>query len=138
MLKHSERYPGLSRTFDRLRRKFASLHRRKIPDGDPAIPPDVERGKKIRYKMTERADIGDGEDSEEILCAFESEAEKEATIPTDENTDLIGKETEVPRRDNTPILQSVTLSARPLVRKRMGKDDGAAASADIMERYIKC
>lgn len=57
MVDHEKSFPQTSRTVDSLRRKFASIHRRKIPTGDPLIPADVKRAKKIRYRSTEKADL---------------------------------------------------------------------------------
>ena len=57
---HQLRYPGAGRTVDSLKRKFSNLHRKKMPTGDPLMPADVRKAKHIRYKMTERSDLGDG------------------------------------------------------------------------------
>lgn len=40
--RHEKRYPGLKRTVDSLKRTFAALHRKKMPTGDPIMPPDVQ------------------------------------------------------------------------------------------------
>ena len=39
----------------------------KMPTGDPLMPASVKRAKQIRYNMTDRADIGHGEDAEVIV-----------------------------------------------------------------------
>ena len=36
---HEIRYPGLGRTIESLKRKFSNLHRKKMPTGDPLMPP---------------------------------------------------------------------------------------------------
>ena len=81
---HAERYPDYNRTVDSLKRKFASLHRRKVPTGDPTISPDVEKAKRIRYSITERADIVEGNASDDVLCAFESDEEGRKMNPFEE------------------------------------------------------
>lgn len=58
---HDMRFPGQKRMVDSIKRKFASLHRCKIPTGDPVIPPDVERAKNTGHKISERSDIGEVE-----------------------------------------------------------------------------
>lgn len=69
---------------DSLKRKFASLYRHKMPTRDPTIPPDVEKAKHIRYSMTERADIEEGVDSDDIISAFDSGDEKQVNNPFDD------------------------------------------------------
>lgn len=49
--------------------KVCSAASEKSPTGDPLIPPDVKRTKHMRYRMTERADLGDVEDAERLLGA---------------------------------------------------------------------
>lgn len=64
---HRDRYPGVERSVDSIRRKFGALHRKRVPTGDPNIPPDVEKAKRVRQKKAERADSGDAEFTEDIL-----------------------------------------------------------------------
>ena len=61
---HNKLFSLQNRTVDALRRKFASLHRKKMPTGDPLMPANVRRAKHIRYKMTERADMGVNDDGD--------------------------------------------------------------------------
>lgn len=49
-------------TLDSLRRKFASLHIKEIPTGDPLFPEDVHRAKHIRHKMSDQVDLGGSEE----------------------------------------------------------------------------
>lgn len=49
-------------SLDGIKRKFATLHRKKIPTGDPLMPQEVRRAKHIRYKIVEGADLGEGND----------------------------------------------------------------------------
>ncbi|PXF47026.1 hypothetical protein BWQ96_03216 [Gracilariopsis chorda] len=133
---HSERYPEHKRTVASLKRKFASLHRRRIPTGAPTIPPDVEKAKRIRYSMTERADIGEGEDSDDILCAFYSGDEEPETNPFDDGPS--GAEvlhSADGARENTPLKSPSPSSARPIVRKRGAKETPGSSSADLIELH---
>ena len=81
--------PLQNRTVDGLRRKFSSRHRKKIPTGDPLMPSDVRRPKHIRYKMTERADMG-----------IDDSADADAFFPTED-------------QDGTPS-QSLFLQLQPM------------------------
>ena len=61
LAEHSVRYAAQKRTSESIRpRKFSSLHRRKIPTGDPHMPREVKLAKHIRYKIVAKADLGDG------------------------------------------------------------------------------
>ena len=55
---HSLNYPG--RDVVSIRRKYSKLHRIQIPTGDPHCPPEVKQAKRIKYKIGEKAEIGDG------------------------------------------------------------------------------
>ncbi|PXF40960.1 hypothetical protein BWQ96_09315 [Gracilariopsis chorda] len=115
---------------------FASLHRRKLPIGDPTIPPDVEKAKLIRYSMTERADIGEGEDSKDVLCAFEYEDEGRETTHFDEElTGMDGIKSSDGIRENTLINLRSPATARPLVRKRGSKETPGSSTAELIELY---
>ena len=54
---HTLLYEG--RDVDSIRRKFASLHRRQIPTGDPAMPEEVRLAKHVNYLIGDKANIGD-------------------------------------------------------------------------------
>ena len=56
--RHSVRYPG--REVDSLRRKFSQLHRKSHPTGDPVCPTEIKLAKRVKYKISSRADIGHG------------------------------------------------------------------------------
>lgn len=55
---HDKNFSAKMRTVDSLKRKFATLHRRKIPTGNPIIPEDVSLAKEVRSKITQRSEIG--------------------------------------------------------------------------------
>ena len=67
--------PG--RDVDSIRRKFASLHRKQIPTGDPNMPEDVKLAKRIKYMIGDKANIGDGEEEYQLeqaeFVGYESE-----------------------------------------------------------------
>lgn len=56
-----------NRDVDSLRRKSASPHRKKTPTGYLLCPQSVRKAKTIRQKMTERENIGDGEDVVDLI-----------------------------------------------------------------------
>jgi hypothetical protein len=74
---HTVNFPG--REVESLRRKFSTLHRKKVPTGDPGCPTDVKLAKRIEHEISSRADIGDG--AEEMDLASGSFAN--ALLPGD-------------------------------------------------------
>ena len=59
--RHCTFYPGLGRTRESLRRKFASLYNHKKPTGDPSCPVYVRNAKHIFERIKEAMDLSDGE-----------------------------------------------------------------------------
>ena len=62
--RHSEVFPG--RDMDALRRKYNTLHKRRCLIGNPRIPWEVESGKRIKFKIRERASLGDGNEEYDL------------------------------------------------------------------------
>ncbi|KAE9000495.1 hypothetical protein PF011_g14146 [Phytophthora fragariae] len=84
---HNAAYVGEDRTTDSLKRKFAKLHRKRIPTGDPNIPTNVLKAKRVRGEMTRRADLGDGEDAAsesalDFVASTPPPAQSEFATPT--------------------------------------------------------
>jgi hypothetical protein len=61
---HSVLYPG--RDINSLRRKYGALYRKGIPTGDPNCPPEVRQAKRVKYKIGDKANIGDGEEEYDL------------------------------------------------------------------------
>jgi hypothetical protein len=59
---HELYYPDAARTRDGLKRKFALLYSTRMPTGDPHIPPEVLRAKRLYEEIKKRAEISDGDD----------------------------------------------------------------------------
>ena len=57
---HMMRFPTTDRDIDGLRRKFNALASKKIPTGDPFIPPDVKKAKKIRNDLSKFSGLKTG------------------------------------------------------------------------------
>ena len=57
---HMMRFPNTDRDIDGLRRKFNTLASKKIPTGDPFIPPDVKKAKKIRNDLSQFSGLKTG------------------------------------------------------------------------------
>ena len=76
---HSILFPG--REVESLRRKFSLLHRKKIPTGDPRCPEEVILAKRIKYQISSRADVGDGEEEMDLATGTFTN-----TIPTEDGT----------------------------------------------------
>ena len=92
--------------------KFASLHSKKMPTGDPNMPADVKRAKHLHYKIMEESDMVDVEAMSDEKNAEESSgSELEATEPTD-----LTKQTD--DATATASTSSLTTSSRKARRKR--------------------
>ena len=59
---HAVTYPEEGRDTDSIRRKFANLHRKQIPTGDPSMPEEVKIAKRIKHKIGNKVNIGDAEE----------------------------------------------------------------------------
>jgi hypothetical protein len=66
--RHSVRYPG--REVDSLRRKFSQLHRKLTPTGDPVCPKEVKLAKRVKYQISSRADVGDGNEEMDLATGI--------------------------------------------------------------------
>ncbi|PXF49322.1 hypothetical protein BWQ96_00896 [Gracilariopsis chorda] len=132
---HHQKYSDKKRNVDNLRRKFASLHRRKIPTGDPTMPPEVDRSKRIRDLMTERTDMGGGEESNEDV-GFESDPENEDCNALDVGeVGIKSSPNEAGSGHDTPLATSTSVAPRPLVRKKVTKEGPNTTSHDTYELY---
>ena len=63
--KHREFWPLSGRDGESLRRKFNLLANKKMPTGDPKIPPEVKKAKQIRWQLTESAGLKTGSPEKE-------------------------------------------------------------------------
>lgn len=63
---HNENYPSSGRDAESIRRKYATLHRKKVPTGDPMCPLEVKKAKRIKYQIGAKADLGDVEEEVEL------------------------------------------------------------------------
>lgn len=89
LAEHNKCFGDQRRTVDSLKRKFSTLHRKKMPTGDPQMPDDVRRAKHIRFRMTERAAIGFGDEEADELAGLSAEMESsEQNTPSPEVDDI--------------------------------------------------
>ena len=56
---YSQQYLG--RDVESLRRKYTTMHRRKVPTRDLTCPPEVRLAKRVKVMIGEKADLGEGE-----------------------------------------------------------------------------
>ena len=61
--RHCTYYPGLGRSRESLKRKFALLYNHKKPTGDPTCPATVRRAKRVWERIKEEMDVSDGKRS---------------------------------------------------------------------------
>jgi hypothetical protein len=83
LAEHSLDFPG--REVDSLRRKFSILHRKKVPTGDPRCPLDVKLAKRIKYEISSRADIGDGEEEMDLASGSFTNITEDGTVDEEAN-----------------------------------------------------
>jgi hypothetical protein len=67
---HEGLFPVEQRTKEALKRKFAALHNKRIPTGDPHIPESVRYAKRLIEEIKNKADISDGEDYDEEVPSY--------------------------------------------------------------------
>lgn len=129
MRKHQAQFPQQDRTVDSLKRKFAVLHRKRIPTGDPAMPEDTRRAKHIRFKMHDRADLGEGDDinADEFFNEVDNE---EPCLPTADGEENISEQ---PSLSGPPQTSSGSITEpRPLVHRRVGARHTKGEHDDLM------
>ena len=107
---HNVTFPG--RDVNGLRRKYTTLHRKKIPTGDPNMPDEVHMAKQCKYRIAQKAELGDGTGAYDMMVE-ESRADDdpEEGVPLDDpcnpQADLVpapptnNRGTLSPRRSNT-------------------------------------
>ena len=62
---HSVQFPG--RDCNGLRRKYTTLHRKKMPTGDPFMPDEVRMAKHCKVCIAQKAELGDGTGQYDML-----------------------------------------------------------------------
>lgn len=129
---HHKMFPLHQRTVESLRRKFATLHRKKMPTGDPLMPADVRRAKHIRYRITERADMGVMDDKDDEFLPAEDgingvgvSNDGVESVPcssgdaSDDSPEKIASPSgSVVLSDDTPTPSNSTVTPRPLTSRR--------------------
>ena len=68
---HNMRFPNPGRDMYAIRRKYMTLQRKTIPTGNPKCPPEVKQAKRIKYKLGQKADLGDAAESYSIENGFD-------------------------------------------------------------------
>ena len=68
---HNMRFPTPGRDMYAIRRKYMTLQRKTIPTGDPKYPAEVKQAKRIKYKLGQKADLGDAAESYSIENGFD-------------------------------------------------------------------
>ena len=102
---HSAQYEG--RDLDSIKRKYTSLHRKKIPTGSPNIPPEVKLAKRVKYMIGDKAEIGDGTEEYNMLDDEPEDVEEYAN-------------TFVPPPAAVPVCLPPVTRPTPVTPKKMG------------------
>ena len=138
---HCQRFPEMDRNADSLKRKFSALYRKQIPTGDPHIPPDVQRAKRIRADMTDRIDLGDGDDAIEIAdSSFETESTtRNNVVEAAEDAEILHMDAAPQQGENSVLPRNLperaTPSPRPLVRRRASSVPRSQDDSDLISIY---
>ena len=98
---HNENFPDKDWTGTSIRRKFAQLHKVKIPTGDLTCPAEVRYAKQVFRKIEERADAGgvvdstdlgmieDGNNVEDEFMVLEDSQENAEAVETSDSTPAV-------------------------------------------------
>ena len=117
---HSEVYPG--RDKESIVRKYTALHRRKIPTGDPNMPPEIRLAKRIKYAIGDKAELADGtgeydmfaRDGDQLeLESEESDSQPGVVLPAVEDEPTVSsfnREPVVLAEENPPAAGTVEIS----------------------------
>ena len=151
---HEFRYPQQRRNADSIRRKVFALCSTVPPTGDPTILTDVLKAKKVRKEMIERAEIGEGDESE---CEYTNISQTNPVpVPRTGAPAINGSSASVVPEIGESIgddttnnaisatqAQTANPSPRPLVRKRpvksMEDDDSivSAIKASMLQKQMR-
>ena len=140
LAEHNKLFRDQMKTVDSLKRKFATLHRKKMPTGDPLMPEEVRKAKHIRYKMTERADLGCGDEESDLMTGIGnssgdeigetcSSREPSPLAVSTESSDEVAPSVVTPSLSATPT--SLPLP-RPLIAKRKDVSSQSFRVDDIL------
>lgn len=79
---HNKKFPRARCSIDSLRMKFATMHQKKLPVGDPRMPPNVPGAEPLRYLRKERADMADADYALGIAdsAVYSATLDKEANV----------------------------------------------------------
>ena len=140
LAEHNKLFRDQMRTVDSLKRKFATLHRKKMPTGDPLMPEEVRKAKHIRYKMTERADLGCGDEESDLMTGIGnssgdeigetcSSREPSPLAVSTESSYEVAPSVVAPALSATP---TSLLSPRPMIAKRKDVSSQSFRVDDIL------
>ncbi len=104
------------RTTDAIRRKFNTLHKTRIPTGDPSIPADVRKAKSIRLALQGKAGIINGAllEAEELDVGVEDDEADPPNDADDNNNNTEGTLAPgAPAPTNVPVASSAPTTANP-------------------------
>ena len=72
LAEHESHFPEAGRTKESLKRKFTMLYKTRHPTGDPDIPEDVLRAKRVYEEIKKKAEVSEGEGSDDKVFATHS------------------------------------------------------------------
>jgi hypothetical protein len=129
----------------KLMRKFQTLWQKSMPTGDPHIPPDVLRAKRLNQQIIQDAELVDAEDMSPESGEVE-ETEEEDDVPAEElgdnnkSTDAPTNVMALPKPASRSLSITSTTSATNSrkARSSQGKSQSAATeTSEILKAFIK-
>ena len=93
---HNSAIPQSSRGAASIKKKFQDLHKKKVPTGDPSIPPDVLRAKRIHQKILAQNAAADISEENGGFAGVASAIQGARSASTDE---VASSSNETPRLD---------------------------------------
>ena len=137
--RHNEKYATNERTKETLRRKFQNLYLIRVPTGDLTMPPDFRRAKKIQNNIKQRADISEGEDTEEDgedkAFVEESQEEEIQQDAIDDGT-LLDPMASTVARGNNSKQKSASKNVFKAPMLRVGSRSQAADPFENVMKYV--
>ena len=132
---YNKQFPGRERDRDSLRRKFNTLHNKKVPTGNPTMPEDVERAKMVIGLICAKVDAGGDVDEDDLGIEEDEEEEDEQPLRIPTNLFKTGG-AEVTNITESSISTVRSLKSGRTPHRRSPKQEQAQEQKDLMTWLI--
>ena len=79
--RHANTWPHPGRDALSCRRKYNNLQRKRIPTGNPEMPWDIKMARRIKSKIRDLVNMGDGEDAFDLVNGFPKSISTDQNVP---------------------------------------------------------